>query len=231
MKRSTTSRHTCKTLPHNLHHSKFQLCQGLKNGGRTLEVLGGNIEGRVSLEQWHKKHKCGSRSAMTWEKMRLKGGRQEAPRERAGATKPKDAYGQHGALMRALTLMGVRSQGWSRRDHWGGHSSRGEMRFEPWEESRHQRAWGWKSGEGDGPRKWNKASTTRGTDEEHMAVKWSEERRGDKQGSISLLGSGAGVFTEPQRQLQGFVNEGWQLSADALDSVSHRGLDQFFDPG
>lgn len=103
--------------------------------------------------------------------MRLKGGRQEAPRERAGATQPKDAYGQHGALMRALTLMGVRSQGGSRRDHWGGHSSRGEMRFKPWEESRHQRAWGWKSGEGDGPGKWNEAGTTRGTDEEHMAVK------------------------------------------------------------
>lgn len=35
----------------------------------------------------------------------LKGGRQEALREGAGATKSKDACGQHGALMGALTLM------------------------------------------------------------------------------------------------------------------------------
>ena len=61
-------------------------------------------------------------------------------------------------------------------------------------------------------RRWPQSGTRPAQPGEQMRSIWlsSDLRRGEEtsRGSISLLGSGAGVFTEPQSQLQGFANEG-----------------------
>lgn len=231
MKRSTTSRHTCKTLPHNLHHSKFQLHQGLKTEGWTSEVLGGNIKGRVSLEQWYKKHRCGSRSARAWEKMRLKRRQTRSSKGTSGRNTAKRCLwpawgtneGPHTDGCEKSGLKQERSLGWpfqSRRDEvqtLGGEQTPEGLGMEEW-----GRRW---------PREVERGRHNQGNrwGAYGCQVKGGEARR---QAEVHVTSRIRGrSFHRTSEATAEFANEGWQLSPDALDSGSHWGLDQFFDPG